>query len=78
VLSSSQFASKSILEPLSSAAVVDKFRHLTDRVVDPARQQRLIDIVTTLDRQSDLTELLALLRAAAVSTFAAHAAKEAP
>lgn len=76
VLSSSQFASKSILEPLSGAAVVEKFRHLTDGVVGLARRQRMIDVVTTLDRQLDLAELCALLRPLAVSPFAAQPAEE--
>ncbi len=78
VLSSSQFAAKSILQPLSGAEVVDKFQHLTDGVVDAARQQGLIDVVTTLDRQPDLAELVELLRPMAISPFATRTAKERP
>jgi 2-methylcitrate dehydratase PrpD len=67
--SSTQFAARSILEPLSNAAVVEKFRHLTSGVVTTTRRERLIEIVTNLDHQTDLTELDRLLRPIVTSPF---------
>jgi aconitate decarboxylase len=68
-LSSSQFAAHSILQPMSNTAIVEKFRHLTNSVVEPARQDRLIEMVTNLHHQTDLTELDALLRPTVSSPF---------
>jgi 2-methylcitrate dehydratase PrpD len=69
VLSSSQFAARSILEPLSNTAIVEKFRHLTNGLVEPERQDRLIQIVANLDHQTDCTELDVLLRGTVASPF---------
>jgi 2-methylcitrate dehydratase PrpD len=69
VHASAQFAARSILEPLTSAAVVEKFRHLTAGVIETERQNRLIEIATTLDRQPDLLELQALLSPIVTSPF---------
>jgi aconitate decarboxylase len=69
VHASAQFAARSILEPLTGAAVVEKFRHLTTGVIGADRQDALIEIVTALDGQSDLHELQALLGPVATSPF---------
>jgi 2-methylcitrate dehydratase PrpD len=69
VHASSQFAARSILEPLSGDQIVDKFRHLTDGVVAPDRQDELVALVTTLDQRTDLAPLLALLRPTVSSPF---------
>jgi hypothetical protein len=69
VYSSSQFAAKSILEPLSGSAVVEKFRQLTDGVVDVTRQDSLVDIVTKLEDQADIHQLRSLLAPAVISPF---------
>lgn len=61
----------SILEPLSGADVVDKFRHLTGAVIDPNRQNRLVEVLTNLDEQGDLDELVDLLRPTVTSPFVA-------
>ena len=69
VHAASRFAATAILEPLDAAAVVDKFRRLTTGVVDPARQSRLVEIVTHLEDQPDLDELRDLLRPTVTSPF---------
>jgi hypothetical protein len=73
VLSSSQFAARSILEPLSNTAIVEKFRHLTDGLVEPGRQDRLIEMVANLDHQEDCSELGLLLRPSVRSPFESEA-----
>jgi 2-methylcitrate dehydratase PrpD len=69
VYSSSLFAAKSILEPLSGSAVVEKFRQLTDGVIDATRRDSLIDIVTNLEDQADIHGLRRLLAPAVISPF---------
>ena len=73
VRSASQYAATSILAPLTGTAVVDKFRRLTDGLIDTDRQSRLIDIVTTLEHQKDLGELDTLLGPAVASPFGGNA-----
>lgn len=69
VHSASRFAATAILEPLTGAAVVDKFRQLTDGVIDPARQDRLVEVLTHLEDQPDLDEVCDLLRPTVTSPF---------
>jgi len=66
---SAQFAARSILEPFTGAAVVEKFRHLTTGVSEADRQDRLIGVVAALDRQGDLHDLQALLSPVVTSPF---------
>jgi len=69
VHASAQFAARSILEPLTGAAVVEKFHHLTTGVIGNDRQSRLVGIVTAHERQPDLQELQDVLRPVVTSPF---------
>jgi aconitate decarboxylase len=69
VHSSSQFAARSILEPLTNAAVVDKFRLLTSSSVDGPRQDALISAITHLEQHPDLDAMRNLLAPGVRSPF---------
>jgi hypothetical protein len=69
VHASSQFAARSILEPLTNTAVVDKFRDLTADSVDGPRQDALIDAITHLEQEPDLDVMHHLLAPTVRSPF---------
>jgi 2-methylcitrate dehydratase PrpD len=69
VHASSQFAARSILEPLTNADVVDKFRHLTSCSIEVCRQDALVEEITQLDQCADLAVIHALLAPAVRSPF---------
>jgi hypothetical protein len=69
VHTSSAFAARSILEPLTNTAVVDKFRDLTADSVDRPRQDALIDVITHLEQQADLELMHHLLLPTVRSPF---------
>jgi 2-methylcitrate dehydratase PrpD len=69
VHTSSEFAARSILEPLTNTAVVDKFRDLTADSVDGPRQDALIDAITHLEQQRDLEFMHHLLAPSVRSPF---------
>ena len=64
-----QFAAKSALEPLTNAAVVDKFRRLTSGVLDHRRQQTIERLVLSLDELDGLADLVELLARPVASPF---------
>jgi aconitate decarboxylase len=68
-LESSQFAPKSALEPLSNEMIVQKFRHLTNGVLDHSRQQTLEQLVLDIDQLDDLAPFVDALAAPVASPF---------
>jgi 2-methylcitrate dehydratase PrpD len=66
---SSQFAARSILEPLTNTAVVDKFRDLTADSVEGPRQDALIGAITHLEQQPNLEFMHHLLAPIVRSPF---------
>jgi aconitate decarboxylase len=69
VLTSAQFAARSVLQPLTNAAVVEKFRRLTSSVVATGRRDALLDVVTSLEDRGSLIELERLLAPVVCSPF---------
>jgi aconitate decarboxylase len=67
---SSQFAARSVLEPLPDDAVVAKYRQLTDGIVEPDRQARIEQLVLSIDELPDLSELVDALAPPVASPFA--------
>lgn len=68
-LESSQFAARSVLEPLANDDIAAKYRHLTDGLIDPARQARIAEMVLALDELPGLETLIDALRAPVGSPF---------
>jgi aconitate decarboxylase len=61
--------SRTIADPLKNEEVVDKFKTLTKDIVEPTRQQGIIDATLRLERLDDVAELLALLAPKVASPF---------
>jgi hypothetical protein len=57
------------MKPLGNEEIVQKFRALTARVVDPARQGAIVDRFATLEECVDLTDLRSLLADPVSSVF---------
>ena len=62
VLEAERQASRAILQPMSSAEIVAKYRHLTRGLIDSERQAEIERIVLSLDELADVGKLAALLR----------------
>lgn len=69
LLSGSQFASRSAIDPLANEEIIEKFLALTAPVVDPDRQHAIIGCIATFEECTDLTELRSLLSDPAISVF---------
>lgn len=69
VLESANAAPRTVGAPLTNEGVVQKFRVLTDRIIAPERQSRIIDLVADLDRLEDVAPLVAELAPAVGSAF---------
>ena len=52
---------RTIADPLSNQEIVAKFRTLTDGIVEPERQGKIIDTTLRLDELKDASALFALL-----------------
>lgn len=61
--------SRAAANPLSSEEIIAKYRVLTDGIVEPARQQKILDVTLSIDKVGDLRELLSLLEAPVRNTF---------
>lgn len=68
-LASSQFAARSVLEPLANDEIVAKYRSLTDGLVDPARRACIEELVLGLDDLPDLSTLVDALADPVASPF---------
>ncbi len=60
-LEAARAASRAVEEPLSNAAIVAKYRTLTQGLVDPARQAAIERAIIGLDRLADIDALTRLL-----------------
>ncbi len=60
-LEAARRASRAVEEPLSNAAIVAKYRTLTQGLVDPARQAAIERAIIGLDRLADIDALTRLL-----------------
>ena len=67
-------APRTVVAPLDANGVERKFRALTDRIVAPDRQQRIIDLVHDLETEPDMGALTALLAPPVGSAFEEGAA----
>ncbi len=59
--SSQSVRPRTVGQPLDNDGVTNKFRSLTDAIVEPARQQAIIEAVTALETLGDVGELVQLL-----------------